>query len=274
MHGPRKNLGSASASCSSSLTFSFWHGGVTVTMSTILSSASSGSVFSRACICSSRSTSSSQLLRVVGHSAERVGTGAVAGGDGAAVTAVPAPGSVFTVEEERHSGKAKYWMNSGGEMKPGEEDRMVENGGGNNGEGGEWGRIPLTLCQRQGKGGGRLSARTWGGSSCSRVAPVFPPAAAIPVTSEAALTNDLPLLLGTPPTVPAPAPLDMLTTGMLVMPLATVTKAPVEPAALFVMVAEFPAPLTSEATTALDRLPPAAAAAAALALLAALITAA
>lgn len=84
------------------------------------------------------------------------------------------------------------------------------------------------------------------------------------------MTNDVPLLLGTPTTVPTPAPFDMLTTGMLVMPLETVTTAPVEPPALFVIVAELPAPFTKVATAAFDRLPPAAA----LALLAALITAA
>ena len=103
-----------------------------------------------------------------------------------------------------------------------------------------------------------------------RVAPVFPPPAAIPLTNEAAVTNDVPLLLGTPTTFPTPAALDMLMTGMLVMPLATVTTAPVGPAALFVKVAELPAPLTKVATAVFDRLPPAAA----LALLAALITAA
>ncbi len=30
-----------------------------------------------------------------------------------------------------------------------------------------WGWTSLTLCQRQGKGGGRLAGRTWGGSSSS-----------------------------------------------------------------------------------------------------------
>lgn len=37
---------------------------------------------------------------------------------------------------------------------------------GGDGGGGEGG-IPLTLCQRQGKGGGRLAGRTCGGSSSS-----------------------------------------------------------------------------------------------------------
>ena len=100
---------------------------------------------------------------------------------------------------------------------------------------------------------------------------VFPPPAAAPLTNDAAETNDVPLLLGTPATVPTPAPLDMLMTGILVTPFATVTTAPVEPTgALFVIAAELPAPLTKEATAVFDRLPPAAA----LAFLAALITAA
>lgn len=34
--------------------------------------------------------------------------------------------------------------------------------------GGDWRWIPLTLCQRQGKGGGHLAGRTCGGSSCYR----------------------------------------------------------------------------------------------------------
>lgn len=103
-----------------------------------------------------------------------------------------------------------------------------------------------------------------------RVAPLFPPVAAIPLTNDAAVTNDVPLLFGTPTTVPTPALLDMLMTGILAMPLATVTTAPVEPVALFVIVAEFPAPLTKVVKAVFDKLPPAAA----LALLAALITAA
>lgn len=104
------------------------------------------------------------------------------------------------------------------------------------------------------------------------MAPVFPPPAAAPLTSDAAETSEVPLLLDTPTT--APAPLDMLITGMLATPLDTVTTAPVEAVALFVMAAELPAPLTRAATADLERPPDAAAAAAALALLAALITAA
>lgn len=103
-----------------------------------------------------------------------------------------------------------------------------------------------------------------------RAGPVLPPPAAMLLTNEAAVANDVPLLLGTPTTVPTAEPLDILRTGMLVMPLATVTTAPVEPAALFVIVTELPAPLTKVATAVFDRLLPAAA----LALLAALITAA
>lgn len=102
-------------------------------------------------------------------------------------------------------------------------------------------------------------------------APVLPPPAATLLTNDAAVAIDVPLLLGTPTTVPTAEPLDiLLRTGMLVMPLETVTTAPVEPAELFVIVAELPAPLTKVATAVFDRLPPAAA----LALLAALITAA
>lgn len=103
-----------------------------------------------------------------------------------------------------------------------------------------------------------------------RAAPVLPPPAAMLLTNEAAVANDVPLLLGTPTTVPTAEPLDIFRTGMLVMPLATVATAPVEPAELFGIVAELPAPLTKAATAVFDRLLPAAA----LALLAALITAA
>ena len=64
--------------------------------------------------------------------------------------------------------------------------------------------------------------------------PVFPPAAAIPLTSDAAVTNDVLELLDTPTT--DPAPLDRLMTGMLAMLLATVTTVPDAAEALFVMV--------------------------------------
>lgn len=102
-----------------------------------------------------------------------------------------------------------------------------------------------------------------------RVAPVFPPPVAIPLTNEAPVTNDVPLF-GVPIWVPAAAALlDMPMTGMLVTPLATEATAPAEPAAFFVIVTELPAPFTKVATD-FDRLPPVAT----LALLAALITAA
>lgn len=104
-----------------------------------------------------------------------------------------------------------------------------------------------------------------------RAAPVFPPAAATPLTNEVAETRDAPLLLilGTPTTVPTP--LDMLMTGILVIPFAPVTTAPAEPPAVFAIAAGFPAPFTKEATAAFDKLlpPPAA-----LVFFAALITAA
>lgn len=96
------------------------------------------------------------------------------------------------------------------------------------------------------------------------VALVFPPPAATPPTNDAAETNDALLLLDTPPTAPIPAPLGTLKAGILASPFATVTTAPAELPALLLSAAELPAPLTREATAALDRLPP----------LAALITAA
>lgn len=100
------------------------------------------------------------------------------------------------------------------------------------------------------------------------------PAAAIPLIREAALTNDvLPPLVK----VPATAPLDVPMTGIFAEPLASVTTAPVDPDALFVIVAAPLVPLIRAATAVFDRLLPpaaAAAAAAALALLAALMTAA
>lgn len=96
------------------------------------------------------------------------------------------------------------------------------------------------------------------------VALVFPPPAATPPTNDAAETNDVLLLLDTPPTAPVPAPLDTLKAGIPARPFATVTTAPAELPALLLSATELPAPLTKEATAALDRL----------ALLAALITAA
>ena len=102
------------------------------------------------------------------------------------------------------------------------------------------------------------------------VAPVFAPPAATPLTNDAVVTNEVPLLLGVPTAGPAPAALDMLTTGMLVMLLATVTTVPAEPAAVFGVEPEPAVLLTKVATAVFDRLPPAAA----LAFLAALMTAA
>lgn len=94
---------------------------------------------------------------------------------------------------------------------------------------------------------------------------VFPPPAAAPPINEAAVISDALLLLGTPATVAVPVLL--LTTGMLVTLLATVTT-PDETDALFAAVLVLP--LTNVATAAFDKLPPAAV----LELLAALITAA
>lgn len=88
------------------------------------------------------------------------------------------------------------------------------------------------------------------------VALVFPPPAATPLTNDAAETNDVLLLLDTPPTAPVPAPLDKLMAGTFVIPFATVSMAPAELPALLLSVAELPAPLTKEATAALDMLPP------------------
>lgn len=105
-----------------------------------------------------------------------------------------------------------------------------------------------------------------------RVAPVLPPPAATPPTSEAVVTSDAPLLLGTLTRVPVPAPLDRLTRGTLATPLATVPAAPAEPAVLLAAAAAtgLAVLLTKVATAVFERPPPGAA----LELLAALMTAA
>lgn len=107
---------------------------------------------------------------------------AATGGDGAAVTAVLAPGSVFTVAAEDNRSSIlhmNYKFTFGAKLcsilvqKP--PNRKIEAGseGGQGWKEGRWWwgqQTLLTLCQRQGKGVSRLVGRALGGSSssCSR----------------------------------------------------------------------------------------------------------